>query len=101
MTCGRGEVLWGAEDLSHRVQQAPKLGESLELPLGPPVSLKKVSGSALWTWSGTVQHQVQGSVVVQGTSVSSTLSSSSVHLQGDYILGGCQGSSVTNLSAPL
>ena len=25
-------------DLSPRVQQAPKLGESLELPLGPPVS---------------------------------------------------------------
>ena len=41
---GRGEVLRGAEDLSPRVQQAPKPGESLELPLGPPVRLKKASG---------------------------------------------------------
>ena len=38
--------VWGAEaeDLSPRVQQAPKPGESLELPLGPPVRLKRFSG---------------------------------------------------------
>ena len=96
---GRDQCSW--------VQQAPKLGESLELPLGPPVSLEvplfhPVLCSVGWCrllWTGVQDLLKQALSLVQGASVpkgSSHLGyTPTSHLlpfltyKGDYIAGGC------------
>ena len=68
LVCECSVVLWArtevhcvggveTESLSPRVQQAPKPGESLELPLGPPVKQEVLCGSAVECSVGEVKVQ--------------------------------------------
>ena len=103
--------MWGAEaeDLSPRVQQAPKPGESLELPLGPPVRLKRFSEGCSVDVVRCTVDVVRGCAVLKckaflwckGPWCHLLCLPPQLTQQGDYILGGCQGSLVTYLSASL